>query len=219
MPGNSVFAATNITNPIIPRSAVDAFFTLPDNVVALGLARGNDTPSYKVVIGEGVTGIASGISPNGVFEGCVGLREVEFLSTNFTSILGDAFIGCVNLKAPILPSTLTALAGQAFMGCSSPNFKSIIIPEGITAIANQVFSNCYNLESITFKGVITQTGSNSFWGNAKLNELIFEQTTFPAIGNPSIGNIAFGNVLIPSSLVSPTGTLKVPHGTLAAATT
>ena len=137
----------------------------------------------KVVINEGITGIAAY-----TFRGLQNLTEVV-LPRSLTTIVISAFQGC-NALTSIDLSYVTSLEESAFSGCSaltavdisrvtylgSYTFKdsglhSITIPKTITVIPRGAFMNCQSLGELILHDQVTKIGYDAFNDCYKLTSL------------------------------------------------
>ena len=82
------------------------------------------------------------------FSNCKNLRKVISLGTQITSIPGNSFQYCINLKTVPIPSTVTSIGSSAFQGCKA--LKNIIIPAEVTTIGSNAFYDCISLDWIQF---------------------------------------------------------------------
>ncbi|EJK74596.1 hypothetical protein THAOC_03716 [Thalassiosira oceanica] len=58
--------------------------------------------------------------PDGTFQGCINLAEVQFAQGGALQLIGDnAFKGCTALKQVSIPPSVTTLGSGAFEGCSN----------------------------------------------------------------------------------------------------
>ena len=82
------------------------------------------------------------------FSSCKNLRKVISLGTQITSIPGNSFQYCINLKTVPIPNTVTSIGSSAFQGCKA--LKNIIIPAEVTTIGSNAFYDCISLDWIQF---------------------------------------------------------------------
>lgn len=95
----------------------------------------------KVVIEEGVTSIG-GES----FKDCKNLKSVKF-ADSLTYIGASSFMFCNSLSGDLtIPANVTQIGGSAFQDCS---FKTVTILGSVDAINAFTFCGCTELESIT----------------------------------------------------------------------
>ena len=62
------------------------------------------------------------------------------IPNSVTSIEGEAFSGCTNLKEVKIPDSVTSISGGAFSGCTS--LEKIEIPDSVMSIGYYAFDNC-----------------------------------------------------------------------------
>jgi hypothetical protein len=77
-----------------------------------------------------------------------------------TTIIANAFSGCLNLTSIVIPNSVTTIEAQVFSGCSS--LPSIVIPDSVMSIGLNTFLDCDKLTSVTmpdrFSGQVAQIG-------------------------------------------------------------
>lgn len=153
----SVFRGSNITS-----------ITLPENVRELceyvfadcnKLKEMNFSPNNNILT-----------IPNGAFENCVNLENINNLPNTITKIGDYAFNGCTSLNIPEIPNTITQIGDYAFNGCTSLNTK---IPNSITSINKYVFAGCENLTQVNINNNVTTINESAFSGCKKLNTISF----------------------------------------------
>jgi len=82
------------------------------------------------------------------FRGCIGLTSLT-LPGAVTTIGNMAFLDCRNLKSIDLPNSLTTIGSGAF---ASGGLTVVAIPASVTAIADGAFSGCQILANINVDG-------------------------------------------------------------------
>jgi serine/threonine protein phosphatase PrpC len=95
----------------------------------------------SVIIGDGITSIASGS-----FSGFSILKSVAF-PKSLTEISDGAFSNCVQLNDLTLPDSIDIIGAAAFGGCKA--LKSVSVPASVTMIGDAAFGNCQNLKQFT----------------------------------------------------------------------
>ena len=87
--------------------------------------------------------------------------EAFVIPAEVTRIGSEAFSGCQNLKAIIIPNTVTKLGTHYnFNDCTS--LTSVVIPDSVTTIGNHAFSRCDNLTSVTIPDSVTILEESAF---------------------------------------------------------
>ena len=104
----------------------------------------------KIVIGEGVTNVASK-----AFNGCTALKDAV-LGSSVTTIGGEAFYNCSVLSSIQLPDSLAEIWYSAFENCIG--LKSITIPSNVTStgVGGDAFKGCTHLETLVLNNVVTE---------------------------------------------------------------
>ena len=104
----------------------------------------------KIVIGEGVTHVASN-----AFNGCTSLKDAV-LGSSVTTIGGEAFYNCSVLSSIQLPDSLAEIWYSAFENCIG--LKSITIPRNVTStgVGGDAFKGCTHLETLVLNNVVTE---------------------------------------------------------------
>lgn len=123
----------------------------------------------------------------------VGLGNRAFAKSSLTSVQlpeglttvgGNAFTDCVNLREIIWPSTLVEIKAGALMGCEG--LTTLELPEGLETLGNDAFANCVNLERVTISGSGLTVGNRAFMGCVKLSEAVIRP------GVQKLGEEVFG---------------------------
>lgn len=81
---------------------------------------------------------------------CSNLTEIIIPDNTFFESTMCEFIGCINLKKAILPSTVENINDQMFMFCK--NLMQIYIPSSVISIESNAFGECANLQTVYFGG-------------------------------------------------------------------
>lgn len=97
----------------------------------------------------------------GAFEGCYNITSIK-IPKSVTSIGGQAFNECSNLKTVIFEdnSQLKSIGEYAFSDCRS--LTSITLPRGVTSIDRLAFNNCSSLSRIVIPSSVTSMGNYVF---------------------------------------------------------
>ena len=117
----------------------------------------------KVVISEGISGIAGG-----AFESLKQLTDIQIPDSVF-EIGNHAFMYCSALVNVNLPPKLTIISGALFQDCSS--ITEINIPSGVKTIGDFAFQNCTSLEKVNIPDGVTNIGSYAFRDCSSLKTL------------------------------------------------
>ena len=164
-----------LTNVTIPNSVtsigIGAFsncfgltnIVIPQNVNNIGIGAFKNCTDLMVVSisGESTVFGSDVYDPNSVFEGCIGLKDIEVAKVNamyqsvdgvLYSKDGTSLIYCPIAKKGIviIPDEVTTIGIDAFSGCDS--ITSAYIPENVDdiecSVTGTAFSSCCNLEKI-----------------------------------------------------------------------
>ncbi|MCR4690029.1 MAG: leucine-rich repeat domain-containing protein [Lachnospiraceae bacterium] len=121
------------------------------------------------------------------FLGCSNLERLTFASgSTLTAIQGSAFEDCENLKAVVLPDSITFLGSSVFDGCC--NLASVNIPSHLTECEGYLFYNCPDLKTAgpagdgnSYNITIPDLGimpKNLFWHANYLQSIVFPKNTY-----------------------------------------
>lgn len=142
----------------------------------------------KVVIGEGITGIAANtffnlrnltevVLPKSLtsigrcaFQSCDSLATIDL--SRITSIGEHAFDSCHALTAVDI-SSVTSIDSFAFRNCG---LQSITIPETLTVVPDRAFPSCTSLREVILHDRITKIGYNTFRGCSQLTSVQFPKS-------------------------------------------
>ncbi len=89
------------------------------------------------------------------------------------------FYYCYNLKACVIPNSITEIGQYSFYSCY--NLKNIVLPQSVNSIKSDAFCNCSNLESISISNNISELDTNAFSQCNSLNSLNLEKTNITEI--------------------------------------
>lgn len=99
------------------------------------------------------------VIPDGTFENCVTLRNVDF-KLPVTSIGNNAFKGCKRINTFEIDETVQYIGVNAFYECIM--IDGIVLPEGIERIEEGSFYGCENLSSIVIPNSVKTVGMDAF---------------------------------------------------------
>jgi len=140
----------------------------------------NQVDLQKVVLSSGITTILSN-----AFKGCINLGE--FLIGDFSTISDSVFEGCTKLTSITLPENTTTLSNSLFKGCTS--LTTVHYSELATSFGNNVFENCTSLQSFTINENVTTIGNNVFKNTGLQNLIVPDKVT--NIGESSFENCSY----------------------------
>ena len=125
-------------------------------------------------------------------------REMNGLPV--TEIGAEAFAGCKNIDAVIIPDTVTEIGARAFGGTP---LKSVFIPDSVERIDGGAFARCRQLTELILPNSLTALGGGVFANASSLYEIIIPPslTKIEAFANSSLKRIS-----IPSAVT------KIPRG-------
>ena len=106
------------------------------------------------------------------------------------------------LTSITIPNTVTSIGASAFRSCKS--LLSVTLPNAITAISSQTFQSS-KITSITIPASVTSIANAAFYECTSLQEMIFEGTTPPTLGNNTncIGSTAYSfPIYVPDAAVN-----------------
>ncbi len=164
----------------------------------------------EVVIGTGFRTVS-----NYAFKDCAKLANIDFISTNITSIGNCAFENCVAVTSATISNSITSFGFNVFNGCtglvtlktykvfsqSETDTLSIFIGDlsatlnkiellgtGITTIPSRYFENYSNMTEFVMANTVTTIGAYAFAGCTKLET--FELPTALDFNNFSINSVS-----------------------------
>jgi hypothetical protein len=120
---------------------------------------------------------------NGTFHGCNTVTNV-LVSSNLTSIAGQAFVDCTNLLAinvdinnPVYSSINGILFDKSqdtILYYPGGRPGSYTLPDGVTTIATYAFQACFGLTTLIVPASVTDIGTLSFNADPELTAIYFE---------------------------------------------
>ncbi len=106
----------------------------------------------------------------------------DILGSRVTAVGDNAFAGCINLEAVVLPDSVTAVGSGAFMSCMS---LKTVTAKGVTEIPEDCFFACPCLEKAELSPALGKIGSDAFFGCTELDITLPETVT--EIGSNALG--------------------------------
>ena len=155
--------------------------TIPNSITSIGIYTFKYCSSLtSVTIPDSITSI-----DDYAFACCSSLKAFygKFASADNRCLIID---GVLNSFAPaglteyVIPDSVTSIGGQAFLECS--NLKSVTIPNSVTSIREYAFRNCSSLTSVTIPDSVTSIGRAAFDVCSSLTSVYCKPTTPPAGG-------------------------------------
>lgn len=174
-------------------------FSVPENVVDLGIWAFYNVSASKIVVHENVLNIGSLC-----FSGSSTLTTVEINTPNITG--ASILASCTKLINVKLSNLTTTLPNKLFSSCFS--LLTVEIPETVVTIGEEAFSGCSKLISITIPENVISIGKNAFTGCVLLGEMNVLPNTAPSLGATPFGtsdsnytgfNAASKNLYVPSN--------------------
>lgn len=146
------------------------------------------------------------------FAYCMALEKINlpFNSTYMTTIPEKAFYICTNLKAIVIPDSVTTIGANAFAQCCSlnkislpysitsigenafylvGNKSSLVFPSSLTTISTGLCQQAYNQPEVIIPEGVTTIGANAFLYNGVIKKIIIPSTV------TSIDSKAFANMI------------------------
>ena len=155
--------------------------TIPNSITSIGIYTFKYCSSLtSITIPDSITSI-----DDYAFACCSSLKAFygKFASADNRCLIID---GVLNSFAPaglteyVIPDSVTSIGGQAFLECS--NLKSVTIPNSVTSIREYAFRNCSSLTSVTIPDSVTSIGRAAFDVCSSLTSVYCKPTTPPAGG-------------------------------------
>ena len=115
------------------------------------------------------------------------------INKSATSIVDDAFSGCIKLESVTIGNSVETISEYAFDECTS--LISVTIPDSVKIIGNSAFLECSSLISVTIGNSVETIGIGAFYGCKSLTSVTIPNSV------KTIGNSAFNKC---SSLTSVT---------------
>jgi len=152
--GSFAFQGTNLSS-----------VNIPDSVTSIGTnAFSSCSKLASVTLPKNIKSIASDC-----FYNCTKLTSVT-IPSSVTDIGDWAFGLCSGLSSIVYPASLKNIGAFAFAGCS---MESIDIPSGVTKISNSAFSGIEKLNTVSIAETVNTIGSKAFAGCKKLSNVTY----------------------------------------------
>ena len=121
--------------------------------------------------------------------------RISFVA-DISAIANNAFSGCENLIAIIMPDRITAIGREAFKECSA--LASLSLPKNLLHIGVQAFSGCSTLSDINIPTKLLSIGESAFEGCNNIGQIVIESIELwfgIAFGNESANPLYQGGHL------------------------
>ena len=141
-----------------------------DYIEVAGMGTATDTEIYIADIynGKPVTSIGGD-----AFRDCVNLKRIN-LPDSLTKISDGAFEGCSSLESIKIPDEVTYIGTWAFSECIG--LTEIVIPDKVPRLEAYAFENCVNLKRITVGRGVRTIDDDAFYGCVGLKDITFNGT-------------------------------------------
>ena len=125
----------------------------------------------------------------------------EIIVGDNVSALASVARGMANLKAIVIPETVTQFNGRMFRSCTS--LSALVFPDGVTTITTDQSSLATRLRHVRLPGTLTAMPQNLLAYCTSLQSVVIPS------GVTSIGNNAFQNCTSLQSVVIPSGVTSI----------
>lgn len=139
-------SVTSIKKEGFYETALDAVI-IPDSITSIGYRAFAECSLTYVSIGKGVKRIESL-----AFNCSLSIKTVK-LSEGLLEIGAEAFSEC-EIEEITIPNSVTSIENNAFD--SNYSCKTLVVGSSVVNIGSSAFADCASLESIIFKGTVTQ---------------------------------------------------------------
>jgi len=157
------------------------------------LIKCTDNTLTSIVIPNTVTSIAGN-----AFQFCKNLKEVN-IPTSCKFIGNGAFYGCDSLESIIIPNSVTDISPWAFYGCNK--LILVTLPETLESIDDALFYDCINIRSVAIPKSVTYIGGSSFRNN-NLDHIVIPSLVKEIGGWAFCSCTNLESVTIPASVTS-----------------
>jgi hypothetical protein len=165
---------------------------IPDKVTEIGIAAFSGSSVEEVVWPSGCTTI-----PGDAFRCCYNLKKITIPETVNLMEDGFNFSECSSLTSIHLPDAITSISYGAFGGCI--NLAEANIPAACTYINSWAFNNC-NLSQVNLPDAVTYIGQNAFSSN-QIRELRLPSQV-KNIGPSAFSGNKYKSVTVPEGCIS-----------------
>lgn len=110
----------------------------------------------------------------------------------------NAFSNCTDLKAVVLPQSITWIGAGAFYNCAE--LTEIKIPESVTAIGEVSFCGCAKLADLSLPAHLTEMGNGAFYGCAALKTVTIPKSISKIPSSAFYGCSGLTGVIIPTGV-------------------
>lgn len=101
-----------------------------------------------------------------------------------TSVGGEIFLYCENLKSVVIPEGVTSIGNEAFAGCIG--LSSVTIPNSVTSIGKKAFEMCRGLTGVNIPESVTTIGEEAF-AACGLTSVMIPSSVTSIVDNPFLG--------------------------------
>ena len=210
---------TSVTIPNSVTSIGESAFHNSERLASITVEEGNtvydsrdncnaiiESATNTLIVGSKNTVIPQGVTSIGgdAFSGCSDLKSLT-IPASVTSIGDYAFNYCTGLKTLTIPASVTSIGKGAFHGCTG--LTALTIGNGLTSIGESAFSVCNGLTSVTIPGSVTSLGRKAFNNCPALTDVVC------LIPDPTLVATSRDAFLLPSGQYSDR-TLHVPSSSM-----
>lgn len=101
-----------------------------------------------------------------------------------TSVGGEIFLYCENLKSVVIPEGVTSIGDEAFAGCVG--LTSVTVPNSVTSIGKKAFEMCRRLTSVNIPEGVTTIEEETFFA-CGLTSVMIPSSVTSIVNNPFVG--------------------------------
>ena len=175
--------------------------TIPNSVTSIGDYAFACCSSLKAFYGKFASADNRCLIIDGVLNSFAPAGLTEYvIPDSVTSIGGQAFLECSNLKSVTIPNSVTSIREYAFR---SSSLTSVTIPDRVTSIGERAFYKCNSLTSVTIGDGVISIGKSAFDICSSLTSVYCKPTTPPAGGQYMFDQSASGRkIYVPYNSVN-----------------